>query len=130
VEISTLADQLRERRKKLGLSQESLAKRAKVSRNYISLIESEQIDNVGLAIVNKLAVALGATPGQLTGEVRDSKHAEVVIDPALAEFAEKEGLAVNEVLALARIEYRGARPKSVREWRELYSVVKKLAPRK
>ncbi|MCI0590812.1 MAG: helix-turn-helix domain-containing protein [Gammaproteobacteria bacterium] len=130
MEIRTLAIQLKERRNKLGLSQEALAKQSKVSRNYISLIESEQIDNVSLAIINKLAVALNATPGQLMGETRDTKFSEVVIDPALAELAEADGLSADEVLALARIEYRGARPKSVREWRDLYNVVKKLASRR
>lgn len=130
MDMSSLADQLRRRRQELGLSQEALAKRSRVSRNYISLIESERIDNVSLGIVNRLAVALGTTPGQLTGEVRGSQHGELVIDSTLAQFAEEEGLSADEVLALARIEYRGARPKNTREWRELYSVVKKLTPRR
>jgi transcriptional regulator with XRE-family HTH domain len=130
MDISIIARQLRDRRKELKMSQEALSKRSKVSRNYISLIESEQIDNVSLSIVNRLAVALGITPGRLTGEVKDVGRGALVIDPALAEFANVQGLGVDEILALARIEYRGARPRTVREWHELYNVVKKLAPRK
>lgn len=52
---------LRRRREK-GLSQQELAGLAKISRNYISMIERGEVKNVSVEILVKLAKALNVDP--------------------------------------------------------------------
>ena len=59
-----LADNVRTRRKALGLSQEAFADRAGLHRTYIGAIERAE-RNVSLDNIDKLARALGTTPDAL-----------------------------------------------------------------
>lgn len=47
-----------QRRKELGLSQQALADRAGISRNYVSLIERGKAYNISVKILHQLAAAL------------------------------------------------------------------------
>lgn len=60
----TLADNVRARRKALGLSQEAFADRAGLHRTYVGAIERAE-RNVSLDNIDKLARALGTTPDAL-----------------------------------------------------------------
>ena len=55
---------MREERKKLSLSQEELAERAKVHRTYIGMIERAE-KNITLLNVEKIAKALKISPDEL-----------------------------------------------------------------
>lgn len=59
---------LRQKRKEAGLTQEQLAHEADVQRNYVSLIE-RGINQPTIAVLFKLAGALGGQPSQLIVEV-------------------------------------------------------------
>jgi transcriptional regulator with XRE-family HTH domain len=113
--------QVQRRRKDSGLSQEELAQKANLSRNYVSIIERGDAQNVSMRIISQIAVALGATPAQLIGE---STQAEQLIPPALREFALAEGLSYETVDRLARLPRRGQEPKTVDEWRQLFGHIR------
>lgn len=58
---------LRNRRKSLGISQAELARRIGISASYLNLIEANKRD-VGGALLQKIAAALGLDVGELSGE--------------------------------------------------------------
>ncbi|GAB4581247.1 MAG: hypothetical protein Fur0022_39940 [Anaerolineales bacterium] len=116
-----LAEQVFNRRRALGFSQSELADRAGISRNYVSLIERAEAANLSLNVLNSLAMALGVTPAELTGE---APEAHTLIPPALRDFALQAGLSFEMVDRLARIPRRGAEPKSPAEWQALFEAVK------
>ena len=62
--IATVAQNVRARRKAIGLSQEALAHEATVDRTYVSQVERRQ-RNVTIVVLARLAKALGTTPDQL-----------------------------------------------------------------
>ena len=62
-----LATVIKEQRQRANLTQEELAKRAKVARSYVALIESGRKKNPSLDIIKKLARALGVPVTELLG---------------------------------------------------------------
>jgi transcriptional regulator with XRE-family HTH domain len=65
--IDGLGTALRELRGRLGLSQDALARRAELSRNFVAQIErGESVPTV--ATLSRIAEALGASVGELLGE--------------------------------------------------------------
>lgn len=110
---------VRHLREERGWSLTELAKQAGISRSYLSQIESGDSIPTQTKIL-QLANALGALPSELMGEEPDMEE----IPASLHEFAESANLGLAEVQMLARIEYRGKRPSSVKEWKAIYSVVK------
>ncbi len=61
---------VRSARESEGLSQEDLADRAGLHRTYVSLIERGQ-RTASIAVVEKLAGALGTSMGDLLGQAED-----------------------------------------------------------
>jgi transcriptional regulator with XRE-family HTH domain len=61
-----IADLLRENREAAGLSQEALAKKLSIPLYMVMYLENPDTENQ--ALVDALAVALGTTPGALTGK--------------------------------------------------------------
>lgn len=58
---------LRRRREAAGVSQEALAEKAELHRNYVGLLErGKQVPSI--LVVEKLATALGTTPSSLLKE--------------------------------------------------------------
>jgi transcriptional regulator with XRE-family HTH domain len=115
-----LGKQVLTRRKEKNLSQEELGKIADISRNYVSLIERGKADSISKKVIDRLAVALGATPGELTGEATASL---VLIPPSLREFGLKNNLSYSMIDKLAHIPRRGKEPKTVGEWELLYQAI-------
>ena len=60
--LATVIRELRERRE---LTQEELAKRAKITRSHLSLLEAGHRKNPSLEILKRLARALGVPVGEL-----------------------------------------------------------------
>lgn len=116
-----LSRQVLKRRKELNLSQEELAYRAEVSRNYISLIERGEASNVSINVLNQLAAALETTPGGLTGQIERN---DTLVDPALRQFGLEQGLSFEVVDRLSRIPARGKKPQTVNDWQKLYNAVR------
>ncbi|MDH0892898.1 MULTISPECIES: helix-turn-helix transcriptional regulator [unclassified Pseudomonas] len=66
---------LRQRRKELGYSQEAIAEKAGVQRNYISSLERGKYQPT-ISVVFGLATALNYTPSELVAEVEKLLTAE------------------------------------------------------
>ena len=62
-----IAAMLKARREEKGLTQTGLAKRAKVSQAYVASIEAGARKNPSLAVLQKLAKALGVSVTELLG---------------------------------------------------------------
>lgn len=119
--IQELGRRVKERRQELQLSQENLAERAGISRNYLSIIERGEARNISTGVLNQLADALELTSAELSG---DSPLSDILIPPSLRQFSLAEGLSFSVVDWLARMPRRGPEPKTVDEWRQLYDVVR------
>jgi transcriptional regulator with XRE-family HTH domain len=116
-----LGRQVKKRRQELGLSQESVATQAIISRNYLSIIERGEANNVSVSVLGQLASALGMSPAEL---INESPPSETLISPALREFGLKDGLSFAVIDRLARIPRRGQEPRTAQEWRKLYDAVR------
>ena len=116
-----LGRQVQAKRKEKNLSQTELGDLVGISRNYVSLIERGEAENISMKIVNQLAIALGSSPSELTGE-----SILVMIPPSLREFALEENLSYEIIDKLARIPKRGKEPKTAKGWKELYGLISKF----
>ena len=117
--MTEFAQKVRDRRLQEGLSQEELARKVGISRNYLSQIERGQATNLSWQLMERLTAVLGLKD-VATGTL------ETVPDlpPSLAEFAQTAGLPPDDVLMLARLKYRGQQPTTPEKWELLYNVIK------
>ena len=109
-------------RKERKLSQEQLANLAGISRNYISMIERDEADNVSDVIIQKLSESLEVPVEQLVSGV--GEFSGTMIPSALREFALEEGLSFKTVDKLKQIPFRGKEPTTAVEWKELFEAIK------
>lgn len=116
-----LGRQVQTKRREKNLSQAELGNLVGISRNYVSLIERGEAENISMKIVNQLAVALGASPSELTGE-----SLPVMISLSLREFALEQNLSYEVIDKLARIPRRGKEPQTAKEWKILYDLISKF----
>lgn len=118
--MDEFAQKVRDRRIKEGLSQQELADRIGISRNYLSQIERGVATNLSWQVREQLSSVLG-----LKAEPSPTPAQEPTdLPPSLAEFAEKANLPPDDVLMLARLKYRGQQPTSPEKWELLYNVIK------
>lgn len=116
-----LGRQVQAKRKEKKLSQAELGELAEISRNYVSIIERGEAESISMKILNKLAVVLGASPAELTGESR-----MVMIPPSLREFALEKNLSYEIIDKLVRIPRKGREPSTAEEWNELFESISKF----
>ena len=108
---------VRQRRREEGFSQEELAQKIGISRNYLSQIERGQATNLSWQVMNRLTSVLG-----LKQEVGTLEGTE--LPPSLVEFANQADLPPDDVVMLARLKYRGQQPNTPEKWELLYKVIK------
>lgn len=116
---NTFGERVKEERMRRGWSQAQLAETVDISRNYLSQIERGEASNLSWNVMNKLAQELG-----ILGEIA---YATEIIDnlpPGLREFASQAALPPDDIAMLARLQYRGQRPRTVEQWKLLYKVIK------
>ena len=116
-----LGRQVQVKRREKELSQTELGGLVGISRNYVSMIERGEAENISMKIVNQLAIVLGTSPSELTGE-----SISVMIPPSLREFALEKNLSYEVIDKLARIPRRGKEPKTTKEWNELFESISKF----
>jgi len=116
-----LGRQVQAKRREKELSQTELGDLVGISRNYVSMIERGEAENISMKIVNQLAIVLGTSPSELTGE-----SILVMIPPSLREFALEKNLSYEVIDKLARIPRRGKEPKTAKEWNELFDSISKF----
>ena len=107
------------RRKQEKMSQQALADKVGISRNYLSQIERGQSTNLSWQLRQRLTEVLGLQedPPGTPNETDD-------VPPSLAEFAAKANLPPDDVAMLAKLQYRGQQPTTVEKWELLYNVIK------
>ena len=120
MEIEAFGQKVRSRREEEGWSQEELAEKAGISRNYLSQIERGVATNLSWQVVERLVTVLGLRPS----EIFEEQQGWSTLPPGLNEFARKANLPPGDVEMLARIRYRGRRPSTPEEWQLLYNAIK------
>ena len=70
----TLGDRLKQRRQRLGLTQEELARRANIPRPRITELETNSRTVVSSEVLRRLAQALGCTTDFLVGMYDESER--------------------------------------------------------
>lgn len=119
METDDFGKKVRDRRREEKLSQEELAQRVGISRNYLSQIERGQATNLSWQVMERLTSTLGLKQEQ-TGIL----EAMADLPSSLAEFAKTADLPPDDVLMLARLKYRGQQPTTPEKWELLYNVIK------
>ncbi len=123
MDLSSFGQKVRARRLEEGWSQEELARRTDISRNYLSQIERGAATNLSWQIVERLVTELGLR----TSDVFEEQWNHSNLPPGLAEFARRANLPAGDVEMLARIQYRGKQPNTPEEWELLYDAIKMLS---
>ena len=117
--MDEFAKKVRDRRRQENLSQQELADKVGISRNYLSQIERGQATNLSWQVMEKLTSILGIKD-DTTGTLDETAD----IPPSLAEFAQTAGLPSDDVRMLANLKYRGQQPTTPEKWELLYNVIK------
>lgn len=135
--MPTVGERIRERREELGWKQDELARRANISKSFLSDLENGK-RNVGadklLDIARALNLSLDFIMTGKDAEVGESTPTEVQIPKALAEFAREQGLSFRETLALMEMQnqiiaHRSSVKKGDLEkvdWQRFYEAVKEF----
>jgi transcriptional regulator with XRE-family HTH domain len=117
--MDEFAQKVRDRRLQEKLSQEELASKVGISRNYLSQIERGQATNLSWQLMERLTAVLG-----LKADPVGTLDPTAEIPPSLAQFAQAAALPPDDVLMLARLKYRGQQPTTPEKWELLYNVIK------
>jgi transcriptional regulator with XRE-family HTH domain len=122
-----LSDQIRTRRLAQGLTLAELARRAGVSKGYLSQLEnSTDTSRPSADILYRIAFALGASVGELLEKQLPRTGEELTDVPAgLREFAQEAHLRDEDIKMLAQIKYKGARPQSADDYRFIYESIRR-----
>ncbi|OWY64434.1 hypothetical protein B7486_47275 [cyanobacterium TDX16] len=120
MEPEEIGRRIRERRRQEGLSQEGLADRVGISRNYLSQIERGQATNLSWQVMGRLTSALGLMEEQQSNVGQELKN----LSPSLVEFIKEVNLPPDDVQMLASLYYRGRQPTTKEKWKLLYNVIK------
>jgi transcriptional regulator with XRE-family HTH domain len=121
-----LAERLTRLREKQGLSLSEVARRAQISKAYLSQLERGESRQPSYDVLDRLATALGASVEDLAGRRGSWDPSEHEPVPAsLRAFATQSGLPHVDVEMLAKIHYRGKRPRDPADWAHLYETIKR-----
>lgn len=118
-----LSDRIKHRREERKMTAAELARRAEISKGYLSEIEAGKTPRPSADVLYRLATALGTTIADLLDkEVRSAPRG---ISASLQEFADQAELPEQDLRMLAQIRFRGAQPSTVDDWRFLYESIKR-----
>jgi transcriptional regulator with XRE-family HTH domain len=127
-----LAKNIKHFRMHKQMSQPDLAERADLSRGYIYMLESGDMKNPSVEKLYQIAKALDCTIADLLGHPKAAPKFDVPIEipESLREFAKRkkrEGdpLEDDELLSLARTQYRGKRPQTIEDWEWIYEFLRR-----
>jgi transcriptional regulator with XRE-family HTH domain len=120
-------ERLKRRREEQGWTAAELARRAGVSKAYLSRLEAGKTVRPSAAILERLAAALGTTVADL--REHDLPPAERSVPEALRDFAAEAGLSAEDVAMLAGIRLRGRQPATAEDWRFVFEAIRRSLPR-
>ena len=127
-----LGDRIKARRTDLGWTQDVLAKKAGISKGFLSDVENGK-RSIGAETLLDLARVLGLSLDFLmTGQEGETETKEVEIPAGLARFASEEGLAFRQALMLLDMQRQiiahrssaKARTLETVDWHRFYESVK------
>lgn len=118
-----LAQRLRQSRVAQGLALSEIARRARISKAYLSQLERAESTQPSYEVLGRLAIALGTTPEALMG---GSAHSLTEQLPAsLRTFAARTDIPEVDVSMLSHIHYRGKQPATADDWAHIYETIKR-----
>lgn len=119
----TLGQRVRRYREERAWTLTELAKRASVSKGYLSDIERGADVRLSGEKLYDIANALGVTMSDLLGRdiITEPKQA---VPKSLEAFAKSHRLPKSDVHMLANINFRGEPPKSEERWALIYSAIR------
>lgn len=122
-DVKAIGTRIRTLRTDKGLSLTELAERAGVSKSYLSTVEHGTGSRPGVAVLHKVATALGVTLADVLGRVVQSTPATVDVPKSLQEFAEANNLPQVDIDMLAGIKFRGDAPRTAARWQFIYNAI-------
>ncbi len=120
-----LAARIHDLRRRQSLSLSETARRARISKAYLSQLEHGQRTQPSYDVLGRIATALGTTADALAGYPSREPFLASRIPSALRAFAERNSVPEVDVSMLARIEYRGKQPASAEDWAHIYETIKR-----
>ncbi|MFN8592032.1 MAG: helix-turn-helix transcriptional regulator [Thermomicrobiales bacterium] len=119
----TTGERIKQRREEKGIPAVELARRAEISKGYLSELERGHAARPSGAVLYKIANVLGTTVADLLGE--EIRPANSAAPAALRALAKEEGLPEEDVRMLANIRFRGEQPRTEDDWRFLYESIRR-----
>lgn len=113
------------RREERGITGAELARRAGISKGYLSEIENGQASRPSADVLHRIATALETTVADLLGRRAPARAAPRQIPASLREFAADADLTDDDLRMLAGIKFRGQQPASAEDWRFLYEAIRR-----
>ena len=124
-DIGGLGRRLKDLREGQELSLSEVARRAHISKAYLSQLERGESTQPSYDILVRLATALATSPDKLAG-LPSGWHPEGEKVPApLRTFADRSALPEVDVSMLAQIHFRGKQPRSADDWAHIYETIKR-----
>jgi transcriptional regulator with XRE-family HTH domain len=118
-----IGERIRQRRTEANLSAAELARRAEVTKGYISQIENGQVPRPSADVLFRIAVTLGTTVADLLGKEVQPVGKQIPL--SLQQFIDQHDLPVEDIEMLAAIKFRNRQPESAEDWHYLYESIKR-----
>ena len=120
-EPDELRARIRRERERAGLSLAGLATATGLSKSYLVRLETQDA-NPSLAVLGRIADALGVTVADLLGTPSVADAGEAPVPPALAALAKELRPSRADVRMLASIRFRaGEEPRTLERWRYIWN---------
>lgn len=134
LDLKQLGQNIRFLRLGRGWSLADLAEHSKVSKAYLSDLENGSGGRPNIQYLYQIAMALGTTIERLiSGSPESSTPTEEAmtgeLPPGLQDFAREQALEAGEIEMLAKLHFRGNRPRDAEAWRAIYQVIKAVSNR-
>jgi transcriptional regulator with XRE-family HTH domain len=136
IDLVKLGHKVRFLRQGKGWTLNTLAERSGTSKAYISDLENAAAGKPNIQYVYAIALALDVTLDELLNDATPiatdktrKKGTSRELPPGLAELQSELNLSDDETDMLARVNFRGNRPKDKEGWRFLLEAIKMLGQR-
>src|SRR6267143_3013327 len=131
IDLKRLGENIRYVRQGKNLSLADLAKKSGVSKTYISDLENGLGGRPNVQYLYRIATALETTIDALIKLSLKPSQIKTIPDvckeplpPGLEEFAKQERLEPQQIDMLAKLNFRGNRPKDPDAWKLIYDTIK------
>lgn len=136
IDVRALGARITTLRSAQGESITAFAKRTGLARSHMYKLESGNFESPSLATLDALADAFGLTIDQLVGRRSPDKAMRRPVEPPVPitlirfvrewESRHKTRMPKDAVHSLARLRFRGKRPRNAKDWGVIYAVVDSL----